>query len=555
MKTLKFATRLLKPFLGGSLVAGILLQSQAIAQTTGTQTPPTVVTDPKSLSVLTSIASADPAAKEKQPAPTDMGPNPIAKALPAPTLEPGEEGLVISLPAALRLTDAGAWDIVIATQQLQVAAAQLQGANVLWLPTITAGVDYQYHSGPVQAVDGSVSNTSHSNLYVGGSPLAIFAITDAIFTPLSARQVVRAQEANVQAARNDTATDMAQLYFQLLEAEADLASIMDVDRRAAELVTKAESLAPGLIPEVELARVRAAKANIEQVVETARQRWRTFSAEVARIARLKPTVVLQPLEPPHMRVTLVAPASTPDELIPIALASRPELTFQQALAEAARERLRQERWRPLLPTFIGRGGGTTPPYPMAFGGYAAGQGTDLGGMTQRSDWDVSAVWTLQNFGLGNRALIRQRRSELDIARSQDFRFRDLVAQEVTVAWSDVRSAQRRVGEAERELRQAEISARQNLEGLGEVKRVAGGINILVIRPLEVVAALQALNTAYFNYYGVVAEYNRAQFRLYRAIGSPAQQLEGHDGIGGPLLPAGVSAPAVAPVNSAPPARP
>ena len=256
-----------------------------------------------------------------------------------------------------------------------------------------------------------------------------------------------------------------------------------------------------------------------------------------------------------MRVTLVAPAATPDELIPLALASRPELTFQQALADAASERLRQERWRPLLPTFIGRGGGTTPPYPMAFGGYAAGQGTDLGGFSQRSDWDVSMVWTLQNMGLGNRALIRQRRSELDVARSQDFRFRDLVAREVTVAWSDLRSADRRIGQAERELRQAEISARQNLEGLGEVKRVAGGINILVIRPLEVVVALQALNTAYFNYYGVVAEYNRAQFRMYRALGNPAQQLEGRDGIGGPLLAARGATPRLAPVSPAPPARP
>ncbi len=66
--------------------------------------------------------------------------------------------------------------------------------------------------------------------------------------------------------------------------------------------------------------------------------------------------------------------------------------------------------------------------------------------------------------------------------------------------------------------------------------MAGGINILVIRPLEVVAALQALDTAYFDYYGVMADYNRAQFRLYRAIGSPAQALAGHDGVCGPLLP-------------------
>jgi hypothetical protein len=161
---------------------------------------------------------------------------------------------------------------------------------------------------------------------------------------------------------------------------------------------------------------------------------------------------------------------------------------------------------------------------------------------------------VQNLGLGNVALVRQRRREFDVARSQEYRFRDIVSEDVTVAWSDLRSADRRVGQAERELRQAMLSAKQNLEGLGEVKRVAGGINILVIRPLEVVVALQALNQAYFDYYGVVAEYNRAQFRMYRALGNPAQLLEGHNGLGGPplaLSDAKVPAPAA---NPAPPAR-
>jgi outer membrane protein TolC len=466
-------------------------------------------------------------------------PNPRKEALPsalqAPALEPGEEGLVISLPAALRLTNASAWDIDIATQRLRIAAAVLQGARVLWLPTVIGGVDYQYHSGPVQNADGTTTNASHSNMYAGGAPLAIFAMTDAIFTPLQARQLVRAEEANVQSARNDTVTQVAQVYYDLLEAEADLASIADVNKRAGELVTKAESLAEGLISNLELARVRTTKANIEQVVETARQRWRTASAEVARIARLKPTVVLQPLEPPHMRVTLVPNTMAPEELVRLAQANRPELSSLDAQAEAARQRARQEHWRPFLPTVIARGGGTTPPYPMAFGVYGAGQGTNLN-FDQRSDYDLSLVWTLQNMGLGNLALIRQRQREYDLARAQEGRFFDVVAREVMVALADVRSAERRVSESEKELQQAEISARLNLAALGEVKRVGGGINILVVRPLEVVAALQALNQAYFDYYGAVAEYNRAQFRLYRALGNPAQALAGDHGLGSEAPP-------------------
>ena len=391
-------------------------------------------------------------------------PEPLPPCLPAPALEQGEEGLVISLPAALKLTNASAWDIDIAVQQLRIAVAQLQGAEVLWLPTITAGVDYQYHSGPIQDVTGLTLNNSHSNMYLGGSPLAIFAVTDAIFTPLAARQVVRAQDANVQTSRNDTVTAMAQSYFDLLEAEADLASIIDVNKRAGELVTKIDSLAPEVVPDLEKARVKAIKANIEQVVETARQRWRNASAEVDRLARLKPTVLLQPLEPPQMRVKLVAPTLTPDELLPIALANRPELTFYEAQAEAALERERQEKWRPLLPTIIARGGGTTPPYPMAIGAYSADPGSNLSNMTQRSDWDFEAIWTLQNMGLGNLALVRQRRHEFDLARAEEYRFQDLVAREVTVAWSDLRSADRRVSQAERELRQADLSARLNLKG-------------------------------------------------------------------------------------------
>ena len=48
--------------------------------------------------------------------------------------------------------------------------------------------------------------------------------------------------------------------------------------------------------------------------------------------------------------------------------------------------------------------------------------------------------------------------------------------------------------------------------------------VLLVRPQEVVAAVQALAQAYLDYYGAVADANRAQFRLYRALGQPAQCL-------------------------------
>src|SRR5262249_55528811 len=84
----------------------------------------------------------------------------------------------------------------------------------------------------------------------------------------------------------------------------------------------------------------------------------------------------------------------------------------------------------------------------------------------------------------------------------------------------------RLGEAEEEVKSAVDSANKNLEGLKATK--TGDLVVLLIRPQEAVQAVQALAQAYTDYYGAVCDYNRAQFRLYRALGHPAQALGSQD---------------------------
>lgn len=446
--------------------------------------------------------------------------------LEQPTGEAGEEMLPINLPAALRLAGVQAWDIAIAVQQLRIASAQLQGAKVIWVPSIIGGIDYVNHNGPFQKyiAGGAVSQSSFTSVYPGIAPLAVFASTDAIFTPLAQNQVTIAQRANVQTATNDILTSLALTYFSSVEARGDLAAIDYVVHRMELLVRKTVSLAPDLVPELEVARVKAALAAAEEAREIARRRWRVTGAEVARVVRLKPTVLIAPLESPQLQMTLISPEYTPDELVIMAVENRPEMTFNAAQAEAARYRMKQEKWRPLLPILLVRGSGTQYPYPMAFGGFAGGPGGTISNFKVRSDFDMEAIWELKNLGFGNRALIRRRKAEYDQARIQAFKIRDIIAREVTQTYADIVSAKNRIGQAERELREAQISAEKNLEGLGETKRVEGNIRDLVIRPLEAVVAQQVLSKAYYNYYGAIADYNRSQFRMYRALGNPAQAL-------------------------------
>jgi outer membrane protein TolC len=407
----------------------------------------------------------------------------------------------------------------------------------MWIPSLIGGAAYAHHDGPIQANDGAVTDNSRSSLFAGVAPLAYYNVTDAIFAPLAKRQDARVQRAGVQTVTNDTLTAVAVAYFDAQEARAELASMDEVANLVASLVHKTEKLAPELAPEVELARVRALQKNIEQARTIARMQWRVVSAELARVLRLAPTVIVQPIEPPELRMTLIPLTAAAEEMIPLALRLRPELTQYQAQIAAAEERLRQERFRPFLPNIAVRGGSTPTAYPLGAGGFAAGQGGSLGTMGLRSDWDLEAIWELKNLGFGNAALIRERRAAVDLARDQQFRFHDYVAKEVMQAWAQLRAADERVTAAEGELQQAWLSATKNLEGLGETKRPGGNMITLVIRPQEVTAAMQALIQAYYNYYGSTAEFNRAQFRLYRALGNPAQFVFDHNNMPCETLPA------------------
>jgi len=103
------------------------------------------------------------------------------------------------------------------------------------------------------------------------------------------------------------------------------------------------------------------------------------------------------------------------------------------------------------------------------------------------------------------------------------RWQDRIASEVVQAHSQARRAKARFVEAETGLREAVELADKSVVGLGQTKRV-GETLVLVFRPIEVVNAVQMLAQAYDDYFRAVGDSNRAQFRLYRALGHPADRL-------------------------------
>src|SRR6266849_5886582 len=113
---------------------------------------------------LTLVDTTRPAAYSQEqvavphPLEAPVGPPPVPLAPPGPTAS--DKPLPINLPTALQLAGVRPIDVGLASERIRLAAAQLERAQVLWLPTINLGVEYSRHDGQIQETPGTVFGTS-----------------------------------------------------------------------------------------------------------------------------------------------------------------------------------------------------------------------------------------------------------------------------------------------------------------------------------------------------------------------------------------------------------
>jgi outer membrane protein TolC len=478
--------------------------------------------------------------------------------------------LPINLATALRLADARPLVVAIAQARAWVAEARLQRAEVYWVPALMMNAVYLRHDGPVDfnhganvpeftnalgqydpASFGHPLNQNFHWFYAGLSLYQVCATTDAIFLPLAVRQELNAARWDVQAARNDALLRTARAYFNVHRFRGQYAGALYTVEQGRRLVEAIRALRRDLVPAVEVDRARNLLADLEQMAVSAREEWRVASAELTRVLRLDPRAVVEPLEHDHLQITLIDPARSLDELIPVGLTNRPELASQQALVQAALVRIRQEKLRPVLPSVLLTGWQAPGGMADQVGIFGTGKGSNLNNWSFRDDFSFQLVWQLESFGFGNAARVKRERAEQSRAIVELFRKQDEIAMEITQVQADLQSAAARVTQAERSLREAMITFNKSLEGLGQTRRFT---NILqqVTRPQEVVDALMQLKVAFDEYFNTVADYNVAQFQLFHALGYPAQEIAEH-WAPGEELPVDTSRPGyLPPVGTGPP---
>ncbi|MGO9916114.1 MAG: TolC family protein [Isosphaeraceae bacterium] len=493
------------------------LPSPATAATGAAIPPPRQIGEPRPSTSTSSAASpretSDLASLTGDP----------ALALKSAPLEATDLGFPINLATALRLSDARPLIVAAAQASVWVAEAQLTRAKVLWVPQLNLGGDYIRHDGGGPDFNKGIMTAPSVNFFYGGGGLwEIVALTDVFFEPLVKRQVLNSRQWDIQAAKNDAALMTATAYFNVHQYRGMYAGSLYCVERGRDLVERLRSLSNELVSEIEVQRARNLLADIEQQAASARQAWRVSSARLTRVLRLNPQAVVVPLEQDHLQITVIDPARPLPDLHVVALTNRPELASYQALVEAAVARIRREKGRMYLPTVL-INGFQTPNELIQAGIFGLGTNDKLNQWVGRDDVSLQLMWQLEGMGIGNLARIKEQRGEQSKAIIDFFKIQDMVAADVTRAQADLQSAAARIEQADRSLRAGIATFNGSLEGLQNTTRF-GDVLVLIHRPQEVVFALQLMKQSFDEYFTTVADYNRAQFELFHALGYPAREI-------------------------------
>lgn len=465
----------------------------------------------------------------------------------APRSPPLEDDCVraIDLPTALALAGADNPTIALAFEAIRAADSERLSADALALPTLRAGADFNLHRGNLLSTSGRILNVDRQSAYAGLGAYAVGSgtvvvpgvrvltqVADAWFDPRIARQRLAEARFEALATNNAVLLDVAEGYFELLGAQTAYEALRSVQDELEALARQTANFArTGQGRQADADRAASALQLVNVRIDNATEQVAVAAARLARLLHVDPSMRLK-ASSPLVVVQMVPPAEKLGELLQAAVVARPEVGARSAAIGAAGTRVRKEVVRPFVPLLsagysVGRFGGGSDITDPHFGNFAT-----------RNDFDAYAVWSLDNLGLGNLALQRRRRAELEEAQALRIQELDRVRKQVAVAYADVAAQRLQLEAARRGLHSAEEGYRldairsRNLEGL----------------PIELLNSIDLLADALLDVIHAMTQHNQAQFRLFVAIGrtpvaGPATP--------GPVPPAELPIPRGLPVPPAP----
>jgi outer membrane protein TolC len=408
----------------------------------------------------------------------------------------------IDLPTVLRLANAQNLDVQIARQRLAEAKATYEGAVLQFFPWLSPGVTYRRHENLIQDVAGNMFNVN-KELYAPGLTLtAQVDVGDALYKSLSARQSLRAAGQGVEAQRQDSILAAIQGYFDLAKAQAEVGVAKEARKISQDLERQlGHAVAAGIAYKGDELRVKVQTGQTELALRRVMEEQRIAAVRLADVLHLDSAVELLAKETELVPLALVATNAALSPLVEQALAKRAELRQSLALLSAANSARQGAAYGPLIPSvggqaFIGGLGGGRDNTPSVFG--------------ESEDYAAFLSWRVGPGGLFDSSRTHLAKSRLEVVRLSNEKLHDSITSEVVANLTRFRSLVDQLATTKRNLEIA-IDAQKLAE---QRKEFAVGI------VLEDIQTQQDLTRARNDFVTIVAEYNKVQYALQRAIGNP-----------------------------------
>ncbi len=422
----------------------------------------------------------------------------------------------IDLPYALGAVNASNPTIAVARARVDEAYARQQQAAVLWVPNAFVGGNpdspaflptFYHHDGNVQNARGDVFEVTKSNLALQAGASLNLNLGEAFFAPRIARQATAAAAFRAQAVTFNVQLEVALAYLGMMHWYGAAAIDTEVIAKAEQMLQDAETAMRSGVSKTtadanrartELEALRAERINFEAQAAY-------YSARLAQLLVLDPSLDLVPADRAVVPVALVNPDVAIDELIATGLLNRPELAESRALVREAVAAWRANQLRPLIPTL------QVFYYDASFQGGTPG----FHNTSNRDDLIAQAGWELRNGGLGDLFRAREGRARVSAA---NFHVLEVQAQ----VGAEVSAAAKQAADYARTLRSLQEAVRQAEEMWNRLTRLAFGLGgrSRQYDPLEALVALQQLHQARLAYLDGVIAFNENEFRLYWAMGQP-----------------------------------
>jgi len=291
--------------------------------------------------------------------------------------------------------------------RVQEAYAQLDQAELLWLPSLQAGFSYHRHDGNYQASNGDIVDVNRNSfqLGMGGGAtgagttprpgvVAQFHMADAIFQPDIAQKNAWAKGHAANATQNKQLLDAALSYIELLHAEQEKMILEESRNRTRELAKlTSDYAASGQGLQADADRLQTELILLNSRLSEVSEQSDIASTRLARILSIDTSERIVPRDPVVVPIELITKEYDQGTLISTGLSNRPELKEAQNLVSAACDQYKRQKYAPLVPSVL---------LGFSTGGFGGGLGSDQDDFSGRYDFDALMMWEVRNLGLGEK---------------------------------------------------------------------------------------------------------------------------------------------------------